>query len=185
MSKGDLEYLMLYQGLDAGEVIAIAAVGVAVASFIATILTYLSQKKHNQLSVRPLADVLLSDFRNRVAVSVINKGVGPLIIKDLIFKSEEKILEPQKEGLVSLLPEMRQGYAWKAFTRLGQGSIISPGEKRVLVELQWDPDDYQADEHAMRVRNVLSNISINIDYTDLYKSKVFKMVKDLDWFSRY
>jgi hypothetical protein len=72
---------------------AAAAIGSAVVASIALVLSLISlwisiaalrhQRKHNRLSVRPLAYIMIGDYEDRVFVKLTNNGTGPMIIKSI------------------------------------------------------------------------------------------------------
>ncbi len=60
-----------------------------VTGVIALIFTAISlqvQRKHNKLSVKPIAIISAGDYQDELAVHVQNKGTGPLIIMEKLRK---------------------------------------------------------------------------------------------------
>ena len=77
---------------------------IASLAFVLSIITLWQQRKHNRLTVRPLASIESGDYGNWVFVRVVNNGTGPMIIKSLTVNGERKPLykalpDPQKWGV--------------------------------------------------------------------------------------
>jgi hypothetical protein len=61
----------------ANTVAAFGSVAVAIIAIFVSIKALRHQREHNKLSVKPLAQVLIGDYENRVYVKLVNTGTGP------------------------------------------------------------------------------------------------------------
>jgi hypothetical protein len=86
--------------------IAVAALGSAVAAIAAVFLSLLSlavslyvskhQRTHNQLTVRPLAYVMVGDYENQLFVKLRNNGTGPMIVSSSPTQNKAPVSHLQK-----------------------------------------------------------------------------------------
>ena len=50
---------------------------VSICALVVAYITYTSSKKHNYLSVKPIAYILPQDYEDKICVILQNKGTGP------------------------------------------------------------------------------------------------------------
>ena len=90
----------------------ICAILIALTSLAVAIWHGSITRKHNILSVKPLPDILVSNYRNRIAISIENNGIGPLIIKN--FRAY--VGDESKSNLIDWMPHVPDGcdlsYHW-------------------------------------------------------------------------
>ena len=82
--------------LTSPNLIATIALGVSFLSIIIGFYGLWLQRKHNQLSVRPIGIITLSDYENRLAIKVKNAGMGTMILKSIetvIMKETKKNIQ--------------------------------------------------------------------------------------------
>jgi len=151
---------------------AIAAVGISIISMAFTVLFSKQQMKHNKNSVRPICEIKISDYENLINVCVANVGTGPLTIKSIQCDDTERL----SPVLLALMPRIDQ--QWTTFTENVTGWTIPVNGKITLVEL-----NPRNDENKYRVRKILSRITINIVYSDIYGT-TFEKQRRLDFFGR-
>lgn len=151
----------------------ICAVIISIVSMIFTVIFSMFQLRHNKNSVKPISEIKLSDYEDKLAVKIENVGTGPLTVKKLVFKNGNK----ESPTLVSLMPQINQ--FWNTFTESIDGWTIPVGGQLILLELC--PEN---DETKELIRKTLSNITAYLEYTDIYGTK-FQNQKSFDFFGRH
>jgi len=155
------------------DILALMAVMVSVVSIIATVIFSWLQQKHNKNSVRPICEIKVNDYENKLGVYLTNYGTGPLIIKGIICKDVERT----SPTLITLMPKITQ--PWTTFTENVTGWTIPIGGKIALIELH--PTN---DENRDSVRAALMQLTIEVTYTDIYGKTEFKASRNLSFFGR-
>lgn len=155
--------------MDSNFIVSISAIFIALASLAVTIWQGIITRKHNILSVKPIPDILISNFENRIAVSLENKGTGALIIKS--FKAY--CGKESKSNIIDWMPILPNGIFWANWLRDFEGSALKPLESIVLLEYTLDHRDKKHTEARDIIRKSLSKISIEFEYTDVYNTKMF------------
>ena len=154
-------------------VISICAVMISVLSLIASIVFSRLQMKHNINSVRPISSIRANDYEDNIAVKIANVGTGPLMIKSLKFKDALQ----ESASLISMMPKIDQ--PWDDFTENANGWTLSVGGSLTLIELNPENNETKA-----VIRNRLSQITVLLDYEDIYGTK-FNDRRTLDFFGRH
>jgi hypothetical protein len=176
---------------DANAANAFGAVASAVVAFLALFISALSvyfshrtlsvQRKHNELSVRPLAEVTVADFENSLRVKVRNNGSGPMIIMKITISNGERTTDT----LLEWMPELPNERPWTTFSHSLKNRSLLPGAEITLLELtEFDGES----DFAMardRVRKALAPLSVNVEFMDIYNSIMKPHVKQLNWFGRH
>jgi hypothetical protein len=171
---------------------AIAALGSAVAAIAALFLSLLSlavslsalkhQRTHNQLTVRPLAYVMLGDYENQLFVKLRNNGTGPMIVKSIQVLGAELPHRP----LIEAMPDLPAKVCWTNFVEEFEGRSIPAGGELVLLDLSSESSSSQAAFRSFRdkVRGALGRLSIRAEYTDIYNRVLPTASRDLKFFHR-
>jgi len=142
-----------------------------------------AQRLHNKLSVKPIGQIAVGDWQDRLYVGLENAGSGPLIVHTLRIIENGEL---QHEHLIELMPRLPVGTYWKNFIREGiEGRAILPGNVLKLVELEID--DRRSEQGSIRdeVRRTLAKYEIVLEYGDIYDQKVRKVTRHLTWFVRH
>jgi hypothetical protein len=171
---------------------AAAAIGSAVAASMAFILSLISlcislaalrhQRKHNQLSVRPLAYIMVGDYEDRVFVKLTNNGTGPMIIKSIRVINAPNPSEP----LISAMPRLQPNVYWTNFVEDFASRSVRPGGEIVLVDLSSESSESE-DQFALsrdQVREALGELEVHVEYTDIYGSPLPIATRRLEFFRR-
>ncbi|WP_353395966.1 hypothetical protein [Hydrogenophaga sp. 5NK40-0174] len=176
---------------DANAVNAFGALASAIAAFLALVVSGISvwialramsaQQKHNELSVRPLAEVTVADYENSLRVKVRNNGTGPMIITAVQVSDGTDL----KACVVEWMPPLPAGRPWNTFSHELKDRTLQPGSEIVLLELtEYDGErNYAACREA--VRAALAPLTISVSYTDVYNKAMPVRVKQLSWFGRH
>ena len=155
-----------------------------VTGVIALVFTAISlqiQRRHNRLSVKPIAIVSVADYENELAVRLQNKGTGPLIIKKLSFTDQNGRTE---KAIIDFCGSGFKNMVWGTFVADIEGWAILPNETKTLIELNGDSADKEFVRVRDKARKVLAQIQVELLYKDIYENDMPKKIRKLDWFAR-
>jgi hypothetical protein len=145
------------------------------------------QRQHNYMSVKPIGKIKLGDYENTIFVKIANSGVGPLIIKELKITNQVDI----KDNLIDYCDlDLPEGLTWKDFVKNLIDRVIRVDEDLFLIEIVGLDEPLTKDhvrdyaEFKTRLRNILSNLTIELKYTDIYEKNLYTETRKLDWFKR-
>lgn len=162
----------------ANAVAASAAVVVSIISFVLAWKSLAVQRHHNRLSVRPLAFISRSDYENSLAVKIHNNGVGPLIITSVrVFDGNDT-----KRSLIEWMGAIPYRVTWDDFTRDFVDRSLAPGDAIVLLKLTGDASDQDFCEIRNACRLVLRQLTVKVEYRDVYDQPMKPVERKLDWF---
>lgn len=154
------------------------AVIVSIISIIFTVIFSIQQIKHNKNSVRPIAAIQCSDYENLISVSIRNVGTGPLTVDKLTCKYKDNIENSTLIDLLQLLiPNINQN--WDDYVENIDGWTIPVCDKITLIRITPRNDDVKT-----KLRKILKDVTIYIDYHDIYETK-FQNERKLDFFGRH
>ncbi len=160
---------------------ALLALITSVISIVVSTVSLFLQRKHNRKSIKPIANISISDYENLISVKIFNRGFGPLIIKEFVAKSGNTI----KNNLISLMPLLPENVSWSTFfDELNEFSILPNGSINLL-ELKPDLENEIEVNFRDEVRKSLSQIEVTLKYVDIYDSLMPIKVKSLSWFGRH
>ena len=182
--------LLAYLAKDANLTNALATVAsviIALAAFIISVVSlYVSnaalkiQRHHNVLSVKPIPMVSVADYEDRLTVKILNNGSGPLIIKSVQVKNESQV----HESLVDWMPSLPDGMCWATFVGSVKSRSLLPGNEIKLLELTGDHTENEFKEVRDNCRAALCQLTVVLEYTDVYGSAFEFHEKPLTWFGR-
>ena len=127
---------------------------------------------YNKNAIRPICVISVDDYYNKISVSILNAGTGPMMVKELSCKDGMQ----SSSDLISLMPELEQ--SWTTFYKNITEDTIMAGGKAILIEL-----NPETEETRRKVRDALKNITVYVEYMDVYDT-VFTKSKKLDFFGR-
>jgi hypothetical protein len=144
-------------------IVAMFAVFVSLLSIILTVTSLYIQRKHDFLSVRPIGYISQANYEDRIAVTLHNYGVGPLIITKLVVSDKTQ----SKNTLIDWMPP---DIIWSTFVNEldDKGRPITPDRKIILVELKGDLNDAHFALARDRSRKCLDSLTVELHYTDIY-----------------
>jgi len=93
-----------------------------------------------------------------------------MIVENLVVMRTGKNDERTKKAIIEFMPKLPGRYTWSAFVRDISGRAISAKDHITLVLLQGDPDDDAFVAIRRDVRRALSNLSVTVEYTNIYVS---------------
>lgn len=151
----------------------IFAVLVSIISLVSSIVFSRLQVIHNKNSVRPISAIKIADYENRISVGIANVGTGPLLITNFTAKRDGEICK----DLISMMPHIHQN--WTTFMESIENCTIPVGGKITLLEL-----NPYSELDKRNVRISLSEITIYLEYTDIYSTKFYDE-RELSFFGRH
>jgi hypothetical protein len=160
---------------------AICAVIVSFLSILLTVWTLRQQRKHNFLSLAPIASIPISDYEDDIAVNIKNTGVGPLIVQT--FRVTDG--KTEKDNVISWMPTLPGNLCWSTFYDCLDGLCIPPGEGVILLRLKGDASNKTFQEARDKIRKALSTLIVTLKYKDIYNRKMTPKRQDLSWFGRH
>lgn len=182
--------LLAYLAKDANLTNALATVAsviIALAAFIISVVSlYVShaalkiQRRHNILSVKPIPMVSVADYEDRLTVKILNNGSGPLIIKSVQVKKELQV----HESLVDCMPSLPDGMYWATFVGPVKNRSLLPGNEIKLLELTGNHTKSEFKKVRDECRAALCQLTVVLEYTDVYGSAFEVHDKQLSWFGR-
>jgi len=159
----------------------LVAVLVGLLSIILTTVTLGTNRRHNRLSVRPIADISAGDYEDKLFVRIVNKGNGPLIIKSFHAIKDGT----SKSNLIDLMPQVPQSTAWSDFVENVEGTALRPSESLDLIEFNVNMISHWDREIRDSIRQSLSRITVELDYSDIYGNTFKYPQHSLAWFGRH
>ncbi len=168
--------------LDPELLIAAVAVFISFLSILIGALSLRMQRSHNRKSVKPIGNILFSDYENLIAVNIKNTGIGPLIIKKLEVTNSSK---SPRNNIIDWMPQHPKDLTWSNFLSIGTNFVIPPNQSLNIIELKTGQNISKTfAEFRDEIRKVLSDLTIELVYVDLYNKKQPVNRKELRWFGR-
>lgn len=140
-----------------------------------------SERKHNELSVRPLAEVTVADYEDSLRVKLRNHGIGPMIIVAVTVSDGKNA----KSSLLEWMPELPNDHGWTNFSGDLRGCTLAPGSEIVLLELTEFEGEEDFSHYRDLVRPSLASLTVNVEFTDIYNTVMQPTKKQLSWFGRH
>ena len=164
--------------------IAACALITSIVSIVLTIRTLKTQKAHNMKSVKPLGHITVVDHEDEIYVSIINKGIGPLIIESCKAKVRETFYDNLIDGIPA---EIKKAFTWGEGISNLKGRALMQGERLYLLSLPFDEINKEiSDLESLKktLRDFLQHVTVILEYIDVYDVK-YTQERLLDWFGRY
>lgn len=139
------------------------------------------QRQNNLMAVRPLPYISCADYEDLLWVKVRNDGVGPMLVKEVLFYKDGEIGE--FTDLVSYMPKLPAGLFWSKFSS-GFVRTVPVGSDLPLIELRLDPAKPAQSRFRDACRSELRHIEVIVRYTDMHGSTFEPASRNLDWFGR-
>ena len=175
---------------DANAVNAFGALASAAAAFLALFVSCVSvwisvwsarsQRRHNELSVRPLAEVTVADYENSLRIKLRNNGSGPMIVLAVTVSDGSSA----HDSLIDWMPALPKNRPWNTFSHALNRRTLQAGSEIILLELTEHDDEAHFSTSRDRVRAALAPLTVNVEYTDIYDTVMQPCRKPLSWFGR-
>jgi hypothetical protein len=166
--------------------IACCALFVSICSFILTIYTIWTQRRHDRLSVKPLVNIHVEDFPERITITVQNDGLGPMIIKSVeCFKNGD--VSQQNVGWPPITfrkSDFTILNATPRFTKGLEGCPILNGKFFVIFQHEIDPNNPNQTRLANITRDSFKELSVKVKYASIFDDEQFEKIISLEGFGK-
>lgn len=135
-----------------------------------------SDRLHNVKSVKPLCQIDLGDYKDKIYVYIKNCGVGPMIIDKITFTKAGQHFSAISDCL-ELDPKTYE------HVEISDANIKAVTPNSFLVVFEKNIENL-TDEDVNQTKKQLTHISVKVNYRDIYDNK-FIFEKNLKWFTRY
>ena len=126
-------------------------------------------RTHNRVSIKPYCAIIERYHEKNIAVVILNRGLGPLVIDQIdVFNGHE-----HKDNLIEFMPTVNQ--FWKGFSLEICGRAIMPDHEICLCAIE--PNSTEIRDQLLRA---ISTITIVVNYHDSYGKK-YNVKKELTW----
>lgn len=176
---------------DANTANAFGALASAAAAFLALFVSVISvwisvwsartQRLHNQLSVRPIAEVTVADFEDSLRIKLKNNGSGLMIITAVTVSDGFNTTD----RLIDWMPDLPNGRQWNGFTNSLGNRTLKAGADITLLELTEHEGERNFSKCRDVVRKALTPLRVDVQYTDIYEHVMRPHTKSLSWFGRH
>jgi hypothetical protein len=167
-------------GAMASAAAAFFALSVSCASVWMSVSFARSQRQHNALTVRPIAEVAVCDYENSLQVKLRNNGSGPMIVLGVTVSDGSSA----HESLIEWMPLLPQGRPWNTFTPALRRRSLQAGAEIILLDLTEHKNEANFSASRDQVRTALAPLTVNVEYKDIYETAMLPCRKDLSWFGR-
>lgn len=152
----------------------ICSMVIAMIALLLSLYSICSQIKFNKKSIIPICDVVLGDYEECLFVKIKNVGLGTMII-DSVNCTNLRTGESENI-LVNLLPDVDQ--KWEDFSGALEKKAVSADTEIYMMKICPKNDKIRK-----ILRSYLQNISISVEYRDLYDKK-YVYFRELSFFGR-
>lgn len=161
-------------------VVAISAMIVSVVSLAASIYFGWCTRDHNRRSVKPLPHLVLINNDDRICVRLYNNGLGPLVLRKVTARNKQKL----SGHLIEIVPKSPPNLYFRHLVKVRPGRAVLPEIRLDLLDFELDVEDSAAEGYRDALRDALGDISIDVDYTDIYESRFARYTEHLTRFRR-
>ncbi|RWZ88170.1 MAG: hypothetical protein EO766_09265 [Hydrotalea sp. AMD] len=161
--------------------IAFSSLIVAWLSFILTIVTIFQTRKHNRNSLKPIINVNPFDYSNCILIELVNEGVGSAIIKKITVEKNDY---EKKQNVYSWMPDLPEGISYQNYLTRDRDIPMQAGKVIKVIEIKNDVFKDTQRKFREEMRGVLRQLTIKIEYTDVYESKFPIYTRKLDLYAR-
>ena len=157
-------------------IVAISAVLISIISLFVALKTLKIQQKHNKLSVKPLAHFSKADYQNKIYIKIKNYGLGPLIIKKLEIKKNNK----KYKRLIDTFEVLASKIMWDTFTDIVDNRVLAPQKEFLLIQVSFTD---KQDKIREEIRKSLAETTLTLTYQSIYNDEQ-KATEEMKWFAR-
>ena len=152
------------------------SISISMVALLATFYQLYLQRAHNEKSLKPLGQIVLTDHNQIISVCLHNRGLGPLIIEKLAFIKNSTVHFSIEECLDIDL---------RSYMHIAKDDMIErvllPNSSLVVFEKNFRN---LTGEEMDQTRKQLDSISLKAEGRDIYDNKII-FERDFKWFSRY
>lgn len=161
-------------------VIPLSAVAVSIIALFVSIWAMRTQQGHNKKSVRPVGHIQLWDSLQGLQVNIVNRGCGPMLIKEFIAEINGK----KEKNIIYHLPKnILSGITHETHSE-PKGYWLLPGGELVLLRIEGDDSNQKFIYVRDTIRSIICDINTNLTFSDVYDETHPVYEKSLEWFKR-
>ena len=161
-------------------IMAVSALGISFVSILIGLFTFINQRRHFRITVRPIGQISLLDYPDHTGVYIKNVGVGPLVGERVRVKDGQG---EAHDYLIELVPKPFGSLNFTNYSKMDE-MVILPGKRVCLLELKGNDAEDKYRRFRGQLRESLKDISLELRYRDIYGKKMKTERKKLDWFNR-
>ncbi|GGD64342.1 hypothetical protein GCM10011514_30380 [Emticicia aquatilis] len=152
------------------------AIIISLLALLATFYQLYLQRLHNEKSLKPLGQIDVGDRKTHIYVHIQNNGLGPLIIKNVVFIKDGITYKTISECL-KLAPKSYWHISLKGIDK----KVILPNAYFVIFDKNTENN---SPEEIEDIKKQLTPITLKVSCRDIYDNK-FSFERNLEWFSRH
>ena len=151
-------------------IIALFALIVAGISTFVAFLTFRLQRIHNIKSITPILQIGQWDYENNLCIDLRNSGLGPAMVKSVRVLNHT---EEEKRSIYAWLPSKLPGQMnYKEYWTGYKNFVVKPDQCIALVEIPIDTTQSDQVQERERIRSILRQLTVHIEYQDIYENKM-------------
>ncbi|MEM6359405.1 MAG: hypothetical protein AAF731_04900 [Bacteroidota bacterium] len=146
-------------------------------ALLATFYELHLQRRHNEKSLQPIAQIAITDRGRLLSIHIENNGVGPLIVEKLTFTKDGKHYT-NIEDCLDLDPRSYQHISVSESDK----KVILPGSYEEVFSMEFS--EGYTDKEMDSARQQLATLKLRVDGRNIYQNKV-TVERELQWFIRH
>ena len=144
--------------------------------------TFKLQRTHNIKSVIPILQIGQWDYENNLCVDLRNSGSGIAMVKKICVSNKK---EESKTSIYDWLPKkLNDNMNYQEYWTGYKDFVIQPGQIIKLIEIPVDTDNENEKKQREEIRAILRQLTIQIQYYDIYDNRMNDKNMELFHFSR-
>ena len=160
-------------------VVTVGTIVIAIASMLFAGYGNFLQKRHNIKSVMPILNILAEVTDSRMYIILVNNGVGPAIINELVWKN-------RISSNSSLYDMINSTFATSGFIfttcAIGINKRALSPQRNIILFDYMEREDRNFIREKEKMLEFISNLNLFVSYTDIYNSKFEKIDYTFDNF---
>lgn len=140
------------------------------------------QRMHYRKTLMPIIFIEPYDYENRILVRIKNEGTGPAIVKRVVVKNGAGM---EKPCIFKWLPPKLPGRMnYKEYWTRSEDFVLRSGSIDHMLEVPVDSgEEYQVNQRD-KIREVLSHLTVYVEYFDIYDNVMPVYSRSLKLFGR-
>ncbi|WP_321507052.1 hypothetical protein [uncultured Methanoregula sp.] len=157
-------------------IIAFCAVIISIISIALTIISLWIQRKHDRISVKPIAHIHVNNLLGEISLSVKNDGLGPMIIKSIeTFRTNDKNKLNLGWPPISIIKtDYKIPKSTPQMTIDLESCPIYNGNSLSFFKQVFDPAISEEFADAKKTSMALANLTLRIKYTSVYEEEQYE-----------
>jgi hypothetical protein len=144
--------------------------------------TFRLQREHNIKSVKPILQIGQWDYENNLCVDLRNSGSGIAMVNSMAAVNKTDI---SKNCIYDWLPAKLTGAMnYKEYWTGYKNFVLQPGQVIKLVEVPINTSVSEQKKQREEIRALLRQLTIKVNYEDIYGNKMEDKKIELHHFSR-